>query len=226
MSNKQKTDETQNEMLESRLSTAISNNKKIIIGICVAIIVVLAILSVVHVVSENNTKKAVNTLATAQTELSTAYAADSTADDYQANIDAAIAKIEALETEKGYVGLKSTYLVALNNYNNKNYEDALSSFLDLAEKAKGTYLGSLALNNAIVCEEQLGNDAKTIEYCQQLLDEYGNEAAESPKAMFTLARVYEKQGNTELAKSQFQQLSDQFPNSEYGKLAKNSLLNY
>ena len=57
-----------------------------------------------------------------------------------------------------------------------------------------------------------------------LIDEYGNNAAESPKALFGQARLQEKAGNIDLAKATFQQLADQFPSSEFAKLAKNKLV--
>lgn len=219
-------DEIQSEKLEHRLSDFLSKHRNAVIGVFIAIVVIIIALLIADVVISKNKEKAFDKLSTAQTELTTAMSADSKSDAYQANIDNALVKIEALENVSGYVGYKATYVSATASYNNKEYQAALDQFLKISEKAKGTYMGSLSLYNAIACEEQLGSNDKVIEYCQQLLDVYGNEAAESPKTMFTLARIYEKQGETKLAQSQFQQLSDQFPNSEYGKLAKNSLLNY
>jgi len=226
MSKKTELEEIQSEELEHKVSDFLSRNKKGVIGLFIAVVVIIIALLVADVVISNNKDKNFDELSTAQTELTTAMSADSTTDDYQANIDAAMAKIEALEDASGYVGYKATYLSAINSYNNKDYQTALDQFLKISEDAKGEYMGSLSLYNAIACEEQLGNTDKVIEYCQQLLDTYGNDAAESPKTMFTLARIYEQQGESKLAQSQFQQLADQFPSSEYGKLAKNSLLNY
>lgn len=226
MSKKTNLDETQSVQLESKLSDFLSKNIKAVVSVSVAIIALIIVLIIVNSVNINNHEKSFETLSTVQTELSAAYSADSEAADYQANLDAALVKVEELKDKAGYVGYKATYLSASNSYNNKDYKTAMEGFLKISESAKGTYFGSLSLSNVIVCAEQLGDDVKAIEYCQQLIDTYGNEAAESPKTMFTLARIYEKQGNSDLAKSQFQQLADQFPSSEYAKLANNSLLNY
>jgi TolA-binding protein len=70
----------------------------------------------------------------------------------------------------------------------------------------------------------MNNDALALEYYTKLIDEYGNNVAESPKALFGQARLQEKSGNTELAKATFQQLADQFPSSEFAKLARNKLV--
>lgn len=226
MSKKTEIEEAQSIEIESKLSSFLARNTKALVGLVVAVVAVIIILIVVNTVNNKTANEKFTELSNVQTEYSTAITADSTADDYQANIDAAVAKLVALEDVSGYVGDKATYLVATNSFNNKDYAAALEDFLRISEEAKGTYLGSLSLSNAIACEEELGDDAKVIELCQSLLDTYGNDAAESPRTMFTLARTYESQGEAKLAQSQFQQLADQFPSSEYGKLALNSLLKY
>jgi tetratricopeptide (TPR) repeat protein len=226
MSKKTEIEEAQSIEIESKLSSFLARNTKALVGLVVAVVAVIIILIVVNTVNNKTANEKFTELSNVQTEYSTAITADSTTDNYQANIDAAVAKLVALEDVSGYVGDKATYLVATNSFNNKDYATALEDFLRISEEAKGTYLGSLSLSNAIACEEELGDDAKVIELCQSLLDTYGNDAAESPRTMFTLARTYESQGEAKLAQSQFQQLADQFPSSEYGKLALNSLLKY
>lgn len=226
MSNKDNFNKKEDKVIEGNVSTFLSENSKLIKYIVLAIVVIVVVIGVVNISMNRKALKNVDALETAQTELASATSADKESATYQEDLDKAIADLQALETAKGYVGLKATYLLALQSFSDKDYQVALDSFLTISDKASGTYLGSLSLSNAAVCAEQLGDQAKVIEYCQKLIDVYGNDAAETPKAMFTLARIYEKQGNADLAKGRFQQLADQFPNSEYGKLAKNSLLNY
>jgi len=226
MSNKDNFDNDKTEIIENRVSTFLSKNSKFLLYILIAAVAVLIVIGIVNISAHRKEIKNFDALEIAQTEFASATSADESSETYQQDLDKAIADLQALENEKGYVGYKASYLLALKDFSDKNYQSALDRFVEISEKASGTYMGSLALSNAAVCAEQLGDEDKTIEYCQQLIDTYGNDAAETPKTMFTLARIYEKQGNTELAKGQFQQLADQFPNSEYGKLAKNSLLNY
>jgi tetratricopeptide (TPR) repeat protein len=226
MSKNPEIEDPQSIAIEHKLSAFLAKNAKVVITITATIVAVLVILLVVNVVSNNSSDAKVDEFALVQTEYVTVLNADKESSDYQANIDASIAKFVALEDVKGYVGEKSTFIVATNSFNNQDYQAALDDFLRISESATGTYFGSLALSNAITCAEELGDNAKVIEYCQSLIDTYGNEAAESPRTMFTLARTYESNGDAKLAQSQFQQLADQFPSSEYGKLAQNSLLNY
>lgn len=219
-------EDAQSIAIEHKLSDFLARHVKSVITITAIIVALVVVLIIANIVSNNSADKKVEEFASVQTEYTTALSADAESADYQANIDAVMEKFVALEDVKGYVGEKATYIVATNSFNNKEYQSALEDFLKISEKAKGTYLGSLALSNAITCAEELGDNDKVIEYSQSLIDTYGNDAAESPRTMFTLARTYESNGDAKLAQSQFQQLADQFPSSEYGKLAQNSLLNY
>lgn len=226
MSKNPEIEDAQSIAIEHRLSAYLAKHSKVVITIAVSIVAIVVLLLVINVVGSNSSNKKVDEFALVQTDYIEALNADKESSDYQANIDASIIELEALEDVKGYVGEKSTFLVATNSFNNQDYQSALDDFLIISEKATGTYLGSLALSNAITCAEELGDNAMVIEYCQSLIDTYGNDAAESPRTMFTLARTYESNSDVKLAQSQFQQLADQFPSSEYGKLAQNSLLNY
>lgn len=226
MSKNKDLQEKEDVVLGNKVSSFLTNNIKFLKYIALAIVVIVIIIGIVNFSLNNKAEKNIEALDVAQTQFSSAVNANPESDTYQQDLDEALAALTDLKDEKGYVGFKSSYLLALNEFTNENYQAALESFIDISNKASGTYMGSLSLSNAAVCAEQLGDDSLVVEYCQQLIDTYGNDAAETPKTMFTLARIYEKEGNKELAQGQFQQLADQFPNSEYGKLAQNSLLNY
>ncbi len=226
MSKNKDLQEKEDVVLGNKVSSFLTNNIKFLKYIALAVVVIVIIIGIVNFSLNNKAEKNIEALDVAQTQFSSAVNANPESDTYQQDLDEALAALTDLKDEKGYVGFKSSYLLALNEFTNENYQAALDQFIDISNKASGTYMGSLALSNAAVCAEQLGDDSLVVEYCQQLIDTYGNDAAETPKTMFTLARIYEKEGNKELAQGQFQQLADQFPNSEYGKLAQNSLLNY
>lgn len=218
-------DENENKVAESRISAFLDKNLKIIGIVSAAIIIVVIIIAIVNASINKKALSNFDALDKAQSAYTTVMS-NPDSETYDGDLASAVSQFEALVDVDGYVGNKAQYLLAINSFNNEDYQVALDGFLSVKESAKNTYLGSLSLMNAAVCAEQLDQDSKVIEYCQELIDVYSNEAAETPKAMFTLARLYEKQGNSELAQGQFQQLADQFPNSEYGKIAKNSLLNY
>ncbi|NLZ76786.1 MAG: tetratricopeptide repeat protein [Spirochaetales bacterium] len=132
--------------------------------------------------------------------------------------------LDALASDgKGYPALKARYLLGTFAFGEGSYQDAIDHFGDVYRMGKGTYFQSLALANAAASAENMGDVQRALEYYTRIIDEFGFEAAEAPKALFAQGRLEEGRGNTDLAKATFQQLADQFPNSEYAKLALNRI---
>ncbi len=161
-------------------------------------------------------------------QLQSAYQAyavmDSEDASYQKAYDDLVSGLKALEAKsKGYPAQKATYTLGMLAFEKEEYQEALDAFKKVYDSAKQTYLGSLALANAAASAENLGNDSLALEYWTRIIDEYGFTAAESPKALFGQARLQQKSDNLDLAKATLQQLVDQFPTSEFAKLATNSL---
>ena len=152
--------------------------------------------------------------------------ADKTTAEAKASTEALVSDLQALASKGGskYPELKAEYLLAMVNYTNEDFTTALDGFLKIADIGKDLYLGTLALINAAVASEQLGDKVKALEYYQRVYDTYGKETPESPKALFNVARLQEANNNATLAKAVLQQLADEFPNSEYAKLAQSRLV--
>ena len=142
---------------------------------------------------------------------------------YQAAYDHFVVTLTDLGQEQEVSRLEGLLHLGHDRLREEDYQGALDTFKKVYDGSKQTYLGSLALANAAASAENLGNDTLALEYYTRIIDEYGFTAAESPKALFGQARLQQKMGNLDLAKATFQQLADQFPNSEFAKLATNSL---
>ncbi|MFA7128006.1 MAG: tetratricopeptide repeat protein, partial [Sphaerochaeta sp.] len=175
-------------------------------------------------VSKSNLNKQFDLIDQLETTYSEIQAMDSEEEGYQAKYDDLLAQLTDLASKNDkYPALKAEYVLGMISFEKKEYQKAVDSFLAVHAKAEGNYLGSLSLSNAAASAEELGNDSLALEYYTQLIDEFGFTAAESPKALFGQGRLQEKSNNLDLAKATFQQLADQFPSSEYAKLAINRL---
>jgi outer membrane protein assembly factor BamD (BamD/ComL family) len=135
---------------------------------------------------------------------------DKTTAEATAAAEKLVAGLQGLASKGGskYPELKASYLLAMIDYTNEKFSAALEGFLKVADNGKDTYLGPLSLNNAAVVSEQLGDNAKAL----------------APKALFNVARLQEASNNIALAKAVLQQLADEFPSSEYAKLAQSRLV--
>ena len=66
----------------------------------------------------------------------------------------------------------------------------------------------------------MGDTTGALDLYNKVFDDF-KESGVSAKALFNVARIYLQQGNTQLAGTVFEQVATDYPNSEYGKLAKN-----
>lgn len=123
-----------------------------------------------------------------------------------------------------YPSVKANYLLGMIAFKEGDYETAKNQFLSSLEKGKDSYMLSLSLFNLAVTSEQLNDKSAALEYYQRVYDESNGMAAQSAKALFNVGRLHEANSDVELAKAVFQQLSDEYPNSEYAKLASSKLV--
>lgn len=189
-----------------------------ITGIVVILIVVIALVATMIV--NNNAEKDFTAVAQLEEAYNNLLVLDSASDEYKSASEAFLADADALISKKGnsYPVLKANYLKGLYYVELENWADAQSAFEAVATEAGTTYLASLSYMNAAACAENNGDQSKALEYYNRVGD-FGVDVPEAPKALFNVARIYEEQGDTELAKATFQQLIDQFAVSEYAKMA-------
>ena len=215
---------TLTEKIEGSLNSFLARNKKIAIIVLAVIVIGLVVLGIVTSVNQKTLQTQFNSIDLLETSYSELLTMGSEDEGYQAKYDELVAGLNDLASKgKNYPSLKAQYLVGMVAFEKDEFQKALDSFVSTYTNAGKIYLASLALTNAAVSAEELGNDSLALEYYTKVIDEFGLTAAEAPKALFGQARLQEKSGNTDLAKATFQQLADQFPTSEFAKIATNRL---
>lgn len=213
--------------LEYKFNAFIASYKKLlIIGAVVLVVAVVALGFGLKAVEKQADARQLAIDNLQKTYTNWVYTEDKTTNEAQGIKETLVADLSELagKSGKAYPVLKAEYLLGLIAFEEGEYTNALEKFLSVASRSKETYLGSLSLFNAGVSSELLGDNLKAIEYYQQVYDTYGTQAAEAPKALFSLARLHEANNNNDLAKAVLQQLADEFPASEYAKLAKSRLV--
>jgi len=227
MSDKKKMEEspiTKTEIVEGKVDSFLGTYKNILIIIGVAIVALIIVLIIIFKVNNQNLEKSFDQIDKLESTYTEIQAMDKTASDYQTKYDDLKKQLVGLSQGKKYPALKAQCILATMAYEEKDYDTALKGFLAVYEASKNTYLGSLALTDAAVVCEDKGDVDKALEYYTKVWDTYGTKAAESPKALFNQARLQQKKGDATLAKATFQQLIDQFPSSEYAKLAQSVII--
>ena len=221
---KEAADLTLAERIEQSLNGFIGRYKKLLIIILAVVVIGLVALGIISSVNQKNLQEQFNTIDELQANYATLLMIDTEDASYQSTYDALVASLTELSAKgKKYPNLKAQYMLGMLSFEQGAYQDAMQAFLSVYSNAKGNYLGSLSLTNAAVAAEELKNTSLALEYYTKVIDEFGFSAAEAPKAMFAQALLKEQSGNTELARATLRQLADQFPASEFAKLATNRL---
>jgi tetratricopeptide (TPR) repeat protein len=213
--------------LEAKFTAFLGAKKRLLLIIAAAIVAAVVILWIALSVADRTANAAqlkIDNLQGSYQEW--AFLEDKSTSEAVSAKENLLAGLQELADKGGssYPALKATYLLGLVSYEDGAYQDALQAFLRVSERGKDVYLASLALYNAGVASEQLGDATKALEYYQSVYDRFGAQAPESPKALFSVARLHEANNSMDLAKAVFQQLADEFPASEYAKLAKSRLV--
>ncbi|MBN2859758.1 MAG: tetratricopeptide repeat protein [Sphaerochaetaceae bacterium] len=208
--------------VEESLALFFQKNKHVLIISGAVIVLALAILIITLAVSSSQTEKNQQLI----DELSLQYDEWASSEGETGVPQDLIEGLEALTSTKksAYPALKAEYLLALISAEEKQWGDAASRLETLAENGKNTYFASLALFNLGVVKEEMGDNEAALKSYRQVFEDSEGRASESARALLSVARLHENAGDTDLAKAVLQQLADEYPESEYAKLALSHLV--
>ncbi len=206
-----------------RLSLFLAKYRKVVLISGAAIVLALIVLIIVLSVGSKQT------VANQQRidELSQQYDAWAASTDEEASLpENLVADLNDMAgTRKSkYPALKAEYLLALISADQNQWSDAKNHLETVVDNGGDTYFESLALFNLGVVSEELGDTTAAVDYYQQVYDSTSGKAAESARALLSVARLDEANGGIDLAKAVLQQLADEYPESEYAKIALSHLV--
>ncbi len=208
--------------VEQKLSLFMRKNKNLLLilgaALILALIIVIIVLSVSSSQAETRQEK-IDALTEQYTEWTSTQS--ETEGEGSALPETLVADLSDLAgSSKGsYPALKAEYLLGLIAFEQENYDEAISHLETVVDNGKDTYLASLALFNLGVVSEKNGDTQGALAYYQSVYESSEGEAVESARALFNVGRIHELNGDSDLALAVLQQLADEFPNSEYAKLA-------
>ena len=212
---------TSSEKIAAKTEGFLSRNYRLLIIVLVIVVLVVAALGIWSFVSGNDREEVATAVYDLEQHYNDLLLLDETSADFEtagsqlvSDAQAILAAVDGNE----YAGLKTNYILGEYYFLTGDYASALTA------DGSGTYFGSLALANAAASAENAGDQDSALAYYNRIWDEYGTEAPESPKALFNAARIYEAQGDTELASATYAQLADEFTSSEYAQLANARLI--
>lgn len=106
----------------------------------------------------------------------------------------------------------------------ENWTEAEKSFKSLYDRFPGSYLSAVALWNLSVIYERTDAPEAARESLETLENEYRDTYPDIPHVLFNLGRMEESLGNTEGARERYNDLIDNFPRSNWTKLAQDRII--
>lgn len=201
---------SEEQKLIKKISDFTDKNKKFVLYGIIAFVAILFIALIITVVSSSSSQKALVRVSSYGDQLA----------EQDVNVDELITNLKKEVKGSSYSSVKAQYLIGIAYAQNNDLSTAYDSFIKASKLNSKIYLSNLALLNAAVCKDNLGDTAAAIDLYNQVIgldDDYGL----APRALFNIGRIYYLEGNTELAKATFQNLVDEYSNSEYARIAKN-----
>ncbi len=205
---------TTEQKLINGISAFFEKNLKVILLALLAIAVVVVIIIIVAGSSSKSSDAAQIKIA----ELEEKYTELSIAED--PDWDSLETELSSMVKGSSYTSVKASYLLGLVHFDQEDYNAAKEAFANAYKLNTEIYLAPLSLVNEAACCEALGDTTGALELYNTVFDTY-KESGVAAKALFNVARIYLQQNNNQLAKTTFEQVATEYPNSEYGKLAKN-----
>lgn len=202
-------------------------NKKVVIMVLCAALVALAVLAILLVMNDRKQDELQSRIDGLQTKCEELFQkVEYTAEEYSE----LLAEIQEVEQagKDSYAGVKAAYVLGLCYLNAKDYANAYDFFMKASAKDSVSYLAPLAVFNAAVCKENLGDTQAAMSLYERVPADFGYDTGIAPKALFNSARLHLANGDIDLARSAFQQIVDQYSSassgSEYAALSKNALM--
>jgi tetratricopeptide (TPR) repeat protein len=116
-------------------------------------------------------------------------------DNYKADVDTLLVDLEKFAKNKGgYPGGKAWSMIAQIYSSRKEWQSSQDAWLSAAKTGNKTYLAPIALFNAAVAAEELGNIKEAIELLEKCIA-HPFEFPAAPRAQFAIGRLYEKQND-------------------------------
>lgn len=217
------------EKLAEKLDLFLSSNRKLLIVLLVVIVLAIVGIVVGFSIHNRNVSNSYDALYNLEQSYNNLLMIDESTDEYQSALSAFESDTEAFIAENdvnSYLGAKATMLLAEVRFMEENWSEAYELSLAIAESHSDDYMGPLSYINAAVAAENNNDTDEALRLYTYVWDTYGVSCPEAPQALFNQARVEYQNGNAEIARSIFEQLTSEFPSSYYSAIARSWLLTY
>ena len=214
---------SKNENPSEKVESFISKNRKSILT--VAVIVIAAAIAVAAFLLVKNNIKEKNLAAVDEIEfVYTNKSSDLTDEELTERQDVALASLEEYLSLSGTAGVRANLLAASIAYDKADFAKAASYYEAAALADEKAYTAGTAYFNAASAYEQLSDDAKAKDFYLKASEV--PEFLSASHALFNVARLTAKAGNTDEAKALYQKVIDTYADTPWAELSQTYLIEF
>ena len=215
------------EKLAQKTDAFLGSNKKILVIILVVVLLILVGVGIGTAIYSKNINSKYDELYNLEQSYSSLIVLDESSNEYNTAVSEFESEAEAfLQGNKidSFLGARATLLLADVKFLEENWTESYELYLAVAEAHDDDYYGPLCYINAAVAAENNSDSNEALRLYTYVWDTYGVTCPQAPQALFNQARLEYANGSTDVARSIFEQLTSEFPNSSYTAIAESWLL--
>jgi len=122
-----------------------------------------------------------------------------------------------------YAAQRASFIQGKLEYQLENWQTAAEAFQSLGTRAPKSYLAPLALMNAGISFERLGDVDQALAAYRKVVDDHPDSTL-VPELLFSVGRLQEQKGDFAAAQVAYNQLEEQHPLSNWTKLGRNRII--
>ncbi|NLH88853.1 MAG: tetratricopeptide repeat protein [Treponema sp.] len=203
----------------------ISKNRRIIIGLGIAIVLIIVAIGIYTAVSGNIASASSRAMELAdQKALQWSQETD---EEKRAEIESSlIAELDSIAQKwpRTLAAQRALLRKAALLSQKKEYAEAEKTALEAYRRNKKSYVAPIALELAAVAAEEAGNTDAALEHYTLITKDYKKDNPAAAHAFFNLGRIKEAKGDYKGAVEAYNQLIATFGDSEWAMLAKNRVI--
>lgn len=203
----------------------ISKNRKIIIGLGIAIVLIIVAIGIYTAVSGNIASASSRAMELADQK--TLQWSQETDEQKRAEIESSLmAELDSIANKwpKTIAAQRALIRKAAILSQKKEYAEAEKVALEAYKRNKKSYVAPIALELAAVAAEEAGNIDAALEHYILITKDYKKDNPAAPHAFFNVGRIKETKGDYKGAVEVYDQLISSFGDSEWAMLGKNRVI--
>ncbi len=126
--------------------------------------------------------------------------------------------------KKNYVLQRALFIRATIFFQNEDWDKSIDDFKLLAELFNSSYLAPISLINAAIAFEESGKIDEAIEEYYIVVNNYSSVSPEISNVYFSIGRLFEQKSDKTAALKAYNDLLDNFPNSNWTNLARSRII--